>query len=110
MNDDVETENAMLREVFTEAQVIFENSRIDFVNVRVPRPLWLRLRAWRAADREHGRPNRFVLFSDEELHALAEMTSARTTSAHLSLHRRRMMGQVQLELQRRIETTTGESP
>jgi hypothetical protein len=105
VSNDVETENAMLREVFTETQVIFEDSRIDFVDVRVPRPLWLRLRAWRAADRGDGRSNRFALFSDEELYALAEMTSSRTTSEGLSLHRRRMMGQVQLERQRRSETS-----
>jgi hypothetical protein len=50
-------ENELLREAFWETEVIFEDSRIDFVDVRVPRSVWLRLRAWRAADPRHGRPS-----------------------------------------------------
>lgn len=100
---ELEIENMLLREAFAETQVTFEDSRVDAVELSVDRTVWLRLRAWRVGDRT--RPSRFVLFSDEELHALEEMTSSRTTSQHLTPYRRVMMAQVITERQRRQETS-----
>jgi hypothetical protein len=71
----LQVENALLREAFRESRVEFEDSRIDYVDVRVPRSVWLRLRAWRAADRTDLRPNRMVLFTDEELMVLSNLTT-----------------------------------
>lgn len=65
-------ENELLREAFTETQVVFEDSRIDFVDVRVPRRVWLRLRAWRAADRAGWRQgSRWQRFTLDELRRLS---------------------------------------
>lgn len=54
--EQLERENALLREAFTESQVVTEGAEAKDVVIKLPRSIWLRLRAWRASDPDNGRP------------------------------------------------------
>lgn len=101
----LQVENALLREAFRESRVEFEDSRVDYVDVRTPRTTWLRLRAWRAADRTGLRPNRMVVFTDEELAALDGTTELVAAHGVPSQELRLLSNQVEAERRYRRETS-----
>lgn len=102
--DRVTTENELLREVFSETRVrsIAEEG---FFLLRVPRHHWLRLRAWRAADRDHGRAgSRWWRLSDDELRVLR---AALRVGGELEQTDRTLRSELERELESREHEAAG---